>query len=198
MRAGNDRPCPVSAAVVSTAPRHRVMLVLAHRAPALLPLEGVFGDADGRTNMKRTFRNRIWLSAVVVLGLVALPAVAQKGKEEPGRATVALYRVAPGLHLDFLKWMAQREAVDREVGAPATQWYAHTDGDAWDFVSITPQLDAAAQAELDKKVDAAAKKKGLTVGMKSALEFRKFISWHTDTAVRGPMTAQALVDDASK
>lgn len=148
--------------------------------------------------MDRTFRNRLLVPAVVLFALVAPPAVAQKGKDEPGRATVSIYRVAPGLHLDFLKWMAQREAIDREVGAPATQWYAHTDGDSWDFVAITPQLDPVAQAELDKKVDAATKKKGLTTGVKSSLEFRKFISWHTDTAVRGPLTAQALVDDATK
>ncbi len=148
--------------------------------------------------MDRTFRNRLLVSAVVLFALVAPPAVAQKGKDEPGRATVSIYRVAPGLHLDFLKWMAQREAIDREVGAPATQWYAHTDGDAWDYLAVTPQLDPAAQAELDKKVDAAAKKRGLTTGMKAGLELRKYMSWHTDTATRGPVTAQAMIDEAGK
>jgi hypothetical protein len=126
------------------------------------------------------------------------PALAQKGKDEPGRATVSLYRVAPGLHVEFLKWMALREAVDREVGAPATQWYIHLDGDAWDYLGITPQLEPGAQAELDKKIDAASKKRGLATGMKAGLELRKYLSWHTDTATRGPVAAQALVDEASK
>lgn len=148
--------------------------------------------------MGRTFRSCLLASAVVLGGLIATTAVAQKGKDEPGRAVISLYRVAPGLHVEFLKWMAQREAVDREVGAPATQWYAHADGDSWDYLAISPQLDPVAQAELDKKLEAAAKKKGLTVGMKAAVELRKYMSWHTDTATRGPVGAQALVDEATK
>jgi hypothetical protein len=105
---------------------------------------------------------------------------------------VALYRVAPGKHLDFLKWMAAREAVDKELGIPATQWYMHTNGDSWDFVAIAPALSEAQQA----KVDALATKKGLKTGLQASLEFRQFVSTHTDTFVNGPTTATQLVQQA--
>ena len=115
-----------------------------------------------------------------------------RAADAPGKAIVALYRVAPGKHLEFLKWMAAREAVDKEAGVPATQWYMHTNGDSWDFVAIGPALSDAQQ----DKVEALAKKKGLTTGMQASLEFRQFVSSHTDTFVNGPTSATQLVHEA--
>jgi hypothetical protein len=110
------------------------------------------------------------------------------------KALVSLYRVAPGQHLAFLKWMAARETADREAGIPATQWYAHLNGDSWDYVAIAPDLDDATK----DKADAAEAKRGLTTGMRGSLEFRQMIAVHTDTFVAGPYTAQQLVDSAGK
>jgi len=111
--------------------------------------------------------------------------------QEPARtAIVAIYHVAPGKHLDFLKWMAAREAIDREAGVPATQWYAHMDGDSWDFVEIQPDMDDATS----DKVDEMARKRGLKVGPQGGLEFRQMIASHTDTFAAGPFTAAQLVE----
>jgi hypothetical protein len=123
-----------------------------------------------------------------------LPALAQ----ESPRALVATYQVAAGKHLEFLKWMARAEAVVKEAGGPATQWYMHENGGSWDFVSITPQLDAAKQAEVDKKVEILSKQKGISTGLKASFEFRQFIGTHTDTFAHGPMTAGEIVKAAEK
>lgn len=110
-------------------------------------------------------------------------------KTEPGTARVALYRVAPGKHTAFLKWMAAREAVDKEVGISATQWYAHTDGDSWDYLAIGP----VTTSDQEKKLDAAAKQKGLSIGFPALIEFRQYIASHTDTMAMGPLTASQMV-----
>ena len=133
---------------------------------------------------------------VLVLSGLASPALGQEKK--PGRAIVSLYNVAPGKHLDFLKWMAAQEAVGKEAGAPAGVWYAHTDGASWDYMLIQPQVDAAKQDELDKKMDAISKQKGRATGFKSSLEFRQYISNHSDTFAMGGMTAADLVKAAEK
>jgi membrane-bound lytic murein transglycosylase B len=117
----------------------------------------------------------------------ALPAFAQ---DKPRTAMVAIYHVAPGKQLEFLKWMAAREGVDKEAGVAATQWYAHLDGDSWDYVAIAPDLDDATSDKVDEMV----RKRGLTAGPKAGLEFRTMISSHTDTYVAGPYTATELVD----
>jgi hypothetical protein len=137
------------------------------------------------------------LSIVVCLLIVSgwtLPALAQ----ESPRALVATYQVAAGKHLEFLKWMARAEAVAKEAGGPATQWYMHENGGSWDFVAITPQLDAAKQAEVDKKVDAISKQKGIATGLKASFEFRQYMGTHTDTFAHGPMTASEIVKAAEK
>lgn len=133
------------------------------------------------------------LVLLLLAAAIALPAAAQSRATMP-KAVVSLYRVAPGQHLAFLKWQAAREAADRDAGAPATQWYAHLNGDSWDYVAIAPDLDDATQ----DKVDAAQAKRGLTTGMRASLELRHYMASHTDTIAAGPFSAQQLVDAAGK
>jgi hypothetical protein len=147
----------------------------------------------------RRFLSGLFVSVagLLVVAGFASSVDAQQAKG-PSVHMVAIYQVAPGKHLDFLKWMAAREAIAKEAGGPASMWYAHRDGGSWDYVSITPQLDGAKQDEVDKKVEALSKQKGITTGFKSSLEFRQFISSHTDTYAIGPMTAGDLVKEAEK
>ena len=131
------------------------------------------------------------IGKVVWLGLMLATPVAfaqsTSAAKEP-RAIVSLYRVAPGKHEAFLKWMADRDAIDKQLGLPRAQWYAHYQGDSWDYVAIAPELTDAQQ----KKEDDAAKAKGLTFGARASVEFRQFIASHTDTVAFGPMSASEL------
>ncbi|MEO6327138.1 MAG: hypothetical protein ABIT01_08035 [Thermoanaerobaculia bacterium] len=145
---------------------------------------------------------RLSMGFTAAVGLLALlgsagGAAAQDAKT-PGSQLIAIYQIAPGKHLDFLKWMASQQAVAKEAGAAATMWYAHTDGASWDYISITPQPDAARSAEIDKKSDAIAKQKGLPTGFKASLQFRQFVASHTDTYSMGPMTADEMVKAATQ
>jgi hypothetical protein len=136
--------------------------------------------------MSRT--TRALLAALVCLAASA-PLVAT-AQDKMHTALVGIYHVAPGKQLEFLKWQAARDAIDKEAGVTATQWYAHLDGDSWDYLSIGPDIDAATS----DKVDALARKHGLTAGPKAGLEFRTMIASHTDTWVAGPYSATELVD----
>ena len=137
---------------------------------------------------------RLLLPLALATVVFAPTLFAQNRPAAMPKAIVSIYRVSPGQHLAFLKWMAAREAADREAGAPAVQWYAHLDGDSWDYVGIAPNLDDATQ----DKVDAAEAKHGLTTGMRASLEFRQMIASHTDTIAAGPFSAQQMVDAANK
>jgi hypothetical protein len=145
--------------------------------------------------MRRLLRLTPLLLLVFVF-LEAPTARAQMGKQEmkPPTARVALYRIAPGKHLDFLKWLAGNEAIEKEAGVPSSQLYAHTDGDSWDYMQVAPDLSDAQQA----KVDEVTKKHGHKTGFGASLEFRTMVAWHTDTMVIGPVTAADLVAAASK
>jgi hypothetical protein len=137
---------------------------------------------------------RIGLALAVTCSLAAAAPRWAQDKPEPGRARISIYRVAPGRQLDFLKWLAAREEVAKEAGVPATQLFAHTDGDSWDYLMIWP----ITTAEQERRLDEGAAKRGLKTGFAAALEFRELLTSHTDTHVNGPMTAADLVAAASK
>jgi hypothetical protein len=137
---------------------------------------------------------RAALALVAVCALaVAAPRWTQD-KAEPGRARISIYRVAPGRHLDILKWLAAREEITKEAGVPATQLYAHNDGDSWDYLLIWP----ITTADQDRKLDELAARKGLKTGFAASIEFREMLASHTDTYASGPMTAAELVAAAAK
>ena len=137
--------------------------------------------------MHHLIRGFLLAAALVALAMIAaMPQSA--AATEPGTVLIGIYRVAPGKHIDFLKWQAARDAVDKQAGVAQGQWYAHTDGDSWDYLSIGPVLSDAQQ----KKVDDATRAKGMTTGFKASIEFRKFIGSHTDTYAVGPMTVTEL------
>ena len=127
------------------------------------------------------------LAAAAALGAIASGTVvyAQAGSAgEPPHARIALYRAAPGQQVALLRWLAQQDKVAQSVGIAPSKLYAHTDGDSWDYLAIDPVTTPAQDAAMD----AAAKKMRLPAGPAASLEFRKYISVHTDTFAIGPVT----------
>ena len=122
-----------------------------------------------------------------VAALAVVPANAQQA--EPSRATVSLYRAAPGHQIELLRWLAQQDRISAAAGIAPGQVYAHTDGDSWDYMVVFPQTTPAQ----DDAIDAAAKKMGLPYGPMVGIELRKHIAIHTDTLVRGPATAAEML-----
>ncbi len=127
------------------------------------------------------------------LVLLLLFAASHTATAQDNESMVAIYNVSAGKHMEFLKWMAEGEAVAKEAGAPASQWYVHHNGAGWDYISITPQIPAAQQEVVDKKDEEIRKKKGMPTGMAASLKFRQFISGHSDTFAGGPFTAEQMV-----
>jgi membrane-bound lytic murein transglycosylase B len=119
-------------------------------------------------------------AAVAIACAFTAPATGQVA----GRAIVQIYHVAPGQHVAFLKWLDQQDRVAAAAGIPRAQFYAHTDGDSWDYLVIGPVTTEAQ----DTAMDAVGKKMGVNM-MRGGIELRKYITSHTDTYVRGPMSA---------
>ena len=128
----------------------------------------------------------IKLAVAAAVGAVVSGTVvyAQAGAADPPKARIALYRAAPGQQVALLRWLASQDQIAQSVGLPASKLYAHTDGDSWDYLAIDPVTTDAQ----DKALDAAAKKAGRASGPAASIEFRKYVSVHTDTFAVGPMT----------
>lgn len=141
--------------------------------------------------MNRWFRRAPLLILALIFSApsAARAQAAKPEAKEPPHALVTIYRIAPGKHLDFLKWLAETEAIAKEAGVPAGQIYAHTDGDSWDYLNVGPDLTKEQQA----KVDEVTKKHGRKTGFAASLDFRTFVASHTDTFAIGPVSAGDLV-----
>lgn len=113
---------------------------------------------------------------------LSIPTVANA--QVAGRSLVSIYHVAPGQHIGFLKWLDHQDQMAASAGVAKGQLYVHTDGDSWDYVVVYPVTTEAQ----DAAVDAVATKMGMNPA-RGGLELRKYISSHTDTFTRGPMTA---------
>ena len=119
-------------------------------------------------------------AAAVALASFATPALAQAS----GKAIVSIYHVAPGKQVGFLKWLDQQDRIAAAAGIAKGQLYAHTDGDSWDYVVVNPVTTEAQ----DDAFDAAGKRMGVNT-LRGGMELRTYLTSHTDTFVRGPMTA---------
>ena len=138
---------------------------------------------------------RLARAGMLALSLLLLAAPRWSSeKKVTGRSRITLYRVAPGKHIEFLKWMAMQDEVAREAGVPAVQIYAHLDGDSWDYLGIAP----VTTPDQDAKLDEVAAAKGLKTGVAAAIQFRDLLSWHTDTLAAGPVAAKELLGQATK
>lgn len=126
------------------------------------------------------------LAAAAAMGAIASGTIvyAQAGSPQPPRARIAIYRAAPGQQVALLKWLDAQNRAAQAAGVPIGQLYAHTDGDSWDYLAIDPVTTPAQ----DAAIDAAARKMGMAAGPAASIEFRKYISSHTDTFAIGPIT----------
>jgi hypothetical protein len=127
-------------------------------------------------------------AAATACALTCSIAIAQS-PAQPGRAIVSLYHAAPGQQEALLRWLADQDRAAAAAGIAPSQVYVHTDGDSWDYMVINPVTTDAQ----DSAMEAAAKKMGISYGMRASLEFRKYIATHTDTFARGPTTAAQIL-----
>lgn len=122
----------------------------------------------------------LFAAAAALTCMLAAPASAQVA----GQAIIAIYHVAPGQQVNFLKWLDRQDRIATAANIPRGQFYAHMDGDSWDYLVINPVTTPAQ----DAAVEAAGKRMGVNT-MRGGLDLRKYITSHTDTYVRGPMSA---------
>jgi hypothetical protein len=121
---------------------------------------------------------------LTAIALLAVGAGAATAADQ--RSLVEIYRIAPGQHAAFLRFIALCDQANNQAGLPPRQLYVHQDGGGWDFIIIQP---ASVTDEQGKALDAAFKKLGIPQGGKFFVKIREFIAEHSDTFATGPTTA---------
>jgi hypothetical protein len=144
-----------------------------------------------RSMSKLSFPGIILAISLIVVAVAQAPVSTPK----PGRYTIQIFHVVPGKAIDFLKFNADREEIRNEAGAPPKQWYRHSDGADWDYLSITPLGSPAEEAASQERIDAVTRKHNEATGAAGGMALRALLLDHTDTYVVGPMTAAQLLKE---
>ena len=124
--------------------------------------------------------------AMVLLATIMLASVSSAALADASQKLVEIYRIAPGQHSAFLKFIALCDEANKEAGLPPRDLYVHQDGGSWDFLLIQP---AEPTAEQSRALDAAFKHLKIPQGGHFFLAIRQFMTEHTDTFATGPTTA---------
>ena len=111
---------------------------------------------------------------------------APAGSAAPARMLVELYRIAPGQHEAFMRFIAMFDEANRRAGLPPRQLYVHQDGPGFDFMLIQP---AETPPEKQAALDAAYKALKTPSGPDFFVSIRRFVIEHSDSFMAGPTTA---------
>jgi hypothetical protein len=118
--------------------------------------------------------------------LFAAPAPAQQTAPAPQKMLVEIYRIAPGQHEAFMRFIAIFDEANRRAGLPPRQLYVHQDGEGWDFMFIQPaETPPDKQAALSKAYEDLK----TPTGPNFFVSIRRYIAEHSDNFVSGPTNA---------
>jgi len=112
----------------------------------------------------------------------------------PARKLIEIYRIAPGKHEEFLRFIAYLDDINVKAGLPPRDLYVHNDGAGWDFIIIQPASTPEDKADaLSRAWDEA----GAPSGADFFLKIREFIVEHSDTFATGPTSASDYLSGVS-
>ncbi|MEW6999374.1 hypothetical protein AADZ86_16935 [Colwelliaceae bacterium BS250] len=108
--------------------------------------------------------------------------------------TITVWKIHPGKHVEFIKYMTEWEEVFEEIKEPPMKWYRKISGDSYDFVSISPPFNY----KVEQAMEAAGKKRGLPIGYNYTLKLNEFADSYTSTIVEGPQSMADLLMQLAK
>lgn len=131
------------------------------------------------------------LSGVVEAQMPAepLPKPAFSNDDPWPEAWFEIFRLEPGQHEAFVRFIAVYDEVSAAAGLPPTRLYFHENGDEWDVLILKVVGEHEATPEMEAVMAEKAKELGLPSGPAYFIESRKHFSTHADTKATGPISA---------
>lgn len=106
---------------------------------------------------------------------------------------ITIWKIHPGRHADFIRYMQSWEEVYAEIGLPPIKWYRKISGDSYDFVSIDHPFNYKKELEMEQ----AGKKRGLPTGYNYTLKLNEYVDSYTTTYVEGPQSMAELLNQVN-
>ncbi|HEY0624074.1 hypothetical protein [Sphingomonas sp.] len=133
--------------------------------------------------------------AVAALALPLVPAAAQEApKPSPAQeawpeAWFEIFKLAPGKQEEFIRRIAQADAVAAAGGQPPIQLFFHENGADFDVIIFKPVTGFKPTPAQQAAMDAKRKELGMESGPAYFVGIRELIAEHTDSKTYGPLSA---------
>jgi len=114
--------------------------------------------------------------------------------EQSSIYTITVWKIHPGKHVEFIKYMKEWEQVYIDIKLPPMKWYRKISGDSYDFVSISPPFNNAKEHEMEK----VGKARGLPIGYNYTLKLNEYVDSYTSTYVEGPQSMADLLSQITE
>lgn len=114
--------------------------------------------------------------------------------EQSSIYTITVWKIHPGKHVEFIKYMKEWEHVYQEIKLPPMKWYRKISGDSYDFVSISPPFNNAKEYEMEK----VGKARGLPIGYNYTIKLNEYVDSYTSTYVEGPQSMEQLLKQVNE
>jgi hypothetical protein len=140
---------------------------------------------------------RIFLSTIAIAAFAMQPIIAQQVKTAPPSseeqwpvAWIEIFKLAPGKHEEFVRFIAQSDEIGAIGGLPPTQLYFHENGAEFDVILLKPVINIQPTAEQEAAMERRSIELGVpTGGPAYFVRIRSFVASHSDTKTIGPISA---------
>jgi len=131
---------------------------------------------------------------LIAIMLTITTSYAHAVAEQSSIYTITVWKIHPGKHVEFIKYMKEWEQVYIDIKLPPMKWYRKISGDSYDFVSISPPFNNAKEHEMEK----VGKARGLPIGYNYTLKLNEYVDTYTSTYVEGPQSMADLLSQVTK
>lgn len=141
----------------------------------------------------------VLLTSLALAGLAVQPGSARAQQVPPAPppveekwpvAWIEIFRLAPGKHEEFVRFIALSDEIGALGGYPPTQLYFHENGAEFDVILLKPAVDVVPTAEQEAAMERRSQELGIpTGGPAYFVHIRSFVASHSDTKTIGPISA---------
>jgi hypothetical protein len=126
---------------------------------------------------------------LLTITLAITSSYANAVAEQSSIYTITVWKIHPGKHVEFIKYMKEWEQVYIDIKLPPIKWYRKISGDSYDFISVSPPFNNAKEHEMEK----VGKARGLPIGYNYTLKLNEYVDTYTSTYVEGPQSMADLL-----
>ncbi|NRA83448.1 MAG: hypothetical protein HRU22_06660 [Gammaproteobacteria bacterium] len=108
--------------------------------------------------------------------------------------SLTVWKIHPGKHVEFIKYMQTWEEVYKVIGLPTMQWHRKISGDSYDYVSLSAPFNSAKEHEMEVE----GKKRGLPIGYNYTIKLNEYVQSYTTTYVEGPQSMATLLSQVDE